>query len=136
MPTEILMALGTFRFSVDTAGYEDLRRTAEQRWAAQERVRQGPALQHMGPGEESIELRGNIYPHYRGGAGQVSAMRALSAQGVPQMLVDGRGMVHGWWVIERVEEGQSSLFADGVPRRQEFSLVLRRYHDAVTGAAP
>lgn len=135
MPSEIMLALGDYRFSLPTAAYEDLRRSTEQRWPSQDRVGAAPALQYLGPGADSIDLRGVIYPHYKGGLGQVDAMRAQAGRGVPLMLVDGRGMVYGWWVIERVEETQGVLFADGVPRRIEFGLNLKRYNDPVSGGA-
>jgi phage protein U len=56
-------------------------------------------------------------------------MRELQGGGEPLMLVDGLGNVHGLWVLVSVEERQATFAAAGVPRRQEFSLSLKKYSD-------
>lgn len=124
---EVMMTLGDFRFSLDTAAYKRLRRTVEYRWAAQERAGRRPARQFTGIGNETVELEGVIYPHYRGGLGQLEAMRALAGQGSPQILTDGTGKVWGKFCIERIEEIQTLFFGDGTPRKQEFRLSLGHY---------
>lgn len=127
----IMMRLGQFTFSVDTAAYQELSRTSEYRWASQDRIGQMPALQAVGPGSESINLDGTIYPGHRGGADQLNDMRAEAGRMQPLILVDGRGFVLDRWVIERVEEGQSIFAHRGAPRKQTFRLQLRKYDDGV-----
>ncbi len=125
----VMLQLGSFQFGISTAAYQNLQRSVEWRWPAQERFGKGPVLQHVGPGDDTITLPGVVYPEWRGGLNQIDNLRALAAEGKPQQLVDGRGNVLGRWVIERVEENQA-VFADaGVPRRQEFTASLRRYFD-------
>lgn len=123
------MGLGDYRFSLDTAAYQALQRTTSWRWPVQERIGTRPALQFTGPGTDEIELQGLIYPHFRGGLGQLDAMRAEGDTGEPRILVDGRGAVLGKFVIQRVVERQRQFDAAGVPRRIEFSLTLSRYGD-------
>ena len=90
--------------------------TTEYRWAAQDLFGQMPELQFTGPGTETIDLPGVIYPEWRGGFGQVASMRALAAAG--ESL--------GRWVIARIA-GRDSTFADqGRARKIEFALSLRR----------
>lgn len=36
-------------------------------------------------------------------------------------MVEGTGRIYGLWVIERVTETRTLFFADGTPRRIEFS---------------
>lgn len=127
--TAILAALGAFRFSLDSAAYQSLSRTAQYRWAAQERLGREPASQFLGPGEETLTLDGVLHPHHRGGLGQIERMRALAGQGRPLLLVDGTGRIHGNWVILAVEETGAALLPDGTPRRIAFRLSLRRYGD-------
>lgn len=124
---DVMMKLGAYTFSVDTAAYQQFRRSTEYRWPVQERVGNHDALQFTGAGAETISLTGDIYPHFRGGIGQINAMREEAGAGQPLLLVDGLGNVHGRWVIERVEETQDRFFTAGVPRRQRFSLQLRKY---------
>lgn len=77
MPVESLnmMALGPYRFSLSTAAFQELEHTSAWRWPSIERIGQRPALQYVGPGEDTIRMRGTIYPHFRGGLGQLSEMR-------------------------------------------------------------
>jgi len=78
--SEIMMALGSYRFSIDSAAY-------------QERLQRRPALQFVEAGEESIELSGLIYPHFKGGLEQPDTMRAEASKEQPLLLVDGLGFV-------------------------------------------
>lgn len=126
---DIMLQLGSMQFGISTAAYQDLSRSTEQRWAAVAKFGRDDALQNLGPGEDTINLRGLIYPEFRGGQGQLDTLRTLMATGKPQLLVDGLGNVHGQWVILRVEERQDTFAGSGVPRRQEFGLSLRKYSD-------
>ena len=132
----VMMQLGTFQFGINTAAYQGLSRSDEWRWPGQERLGQAPALQHTGPGATTITLDGILYPEWRGGMGQLDAMRAEAGRGKPLVLVDGRGQALGMWVIERVDETQSIFAAGGVARRIEFTLQLKRFSARVTGPVP
>lgn len=123
----MMMGLGTFRFSIDTAAFQSLRRVTEYRWPSQPRIGRTPARQYIGPGDDRQDLEGIIYPHFRGGAGQLDAMRQEAGKGEPLRLTDGNGNFHGYWVIERVEDGRTFLDEKGRPRRQEFRLALAFY---------
>jgi len=125
--TETMLALGTFRFAMDTAAYQSLRRSVEYRWPSQARVGRRSARQFVGIGDETISLQGIIYPEFKGGLKQLDTMRDLAGQGKPQILTDGTGKVWGKWCISTVEETQTLFFADGTPRKQEFSLQLGHY---------
>lgn len=123
----IMMILGSFRFSINSAAYQDLTRSTEYRWASQEVFGVLPRLQFTGPGADSITLEGSIFPEYRGGLGQLNSMRALAGTGKPQRMIDGNGRILGRFVIERVQEKQSTFATFGAPKRQDFTLQLKRY---------
>ncbi len=125
--TEVMLALVNCRFSLATAAYQSLRRTAAWRWQKQERISRVPALQFLGSGEQSIELSGVIYPYHAGGLGQVDLIRTEADKGEPLPLTDGLGNYWGKWVITRVEETQKFFFANGSPRKIEFKLSLKKY---------
>ena len=126
MPTE-LMALGDYRFSIDTAAYEELTRTTEYRWARQDRIGRHPARQYLGPGDDTISLRGAVLSTYRGGTGQVDAMREEAGKGEPLRLVSGTGTVFGLWAILRIRETGRVFVEGGVPRQVGFELRLGYY---------
>lgn len=172
------MALGTYRFSLSSAAYDGLRRSAAWRWPAQDRLGAHPVRQYVGPGEQSITLDGTIHPHYKGllglpnllarvpalsgalgavasvnstlsriglsipgtgsspGAWQLEQMRQDAQSGAPLSLVDGRGRVWGYWVIESLEERESRHMADGAALAVAFSVTLGYYgEDAPTGTS-
>jgi phage protein U len=125
----VMMKLGAFNFSINTAAYQSFSRSASYRWQAQERYGRGPAQQFTGYGEESITLAGDIYPDYAGGLHQIDAMRTEAGKGKPLLLVDGRGYVWGKWVIQSIEEDQSTFLGNGVARKMSFTLKIARYGD-------
>lgn len=137
----IMMSLGDFLFGINTAVYQELGRSTEWRWPSQDRFNQSPVLQFVGPGADTISLPGVVYPEWRGGLAQIETMRAMADLGEPLMMIDGTGAVWGQWVIEKVDEKQSVLAAAGIPRKQEFTLSLKKYDDegidtmAFTGGA-
>lgn len=127
MASSYMMALGEYRFSIDTAAYQQLQRTTEYRWQSQARVGRLPAQQYVGPGIDNITLNGVIHPYYKGGLKQLDAMRAEAGKGKPLHLTDGLG--HPWqqWVITHIEEAQDTLFKDGTPQKITFRIQLTRY---------
>ena len=127
MPTEPLMTLGEYVFSVDSAAYDELRRDAEYRWQAQERIGRPPARQWLGPGSETIELSGAIYSIRRRAEAELDALRAEAAKGEPLRLTLGTGEILGLWTIERVSETDSVFLPGGAPRKLEFRARLAYY---------
>jgi phage protein U len=123
----VMMQLGEYQFGIESAVYEQLRRSTSYRWQAQERIGRRPAQQFAGIGQETITLNGRIYPFYKGGLGQLDTMRTEAGQGEARILVDGLGRIWGKWAVRRIEETQSTLMPDGVPEKIDFSLELVRY---------
>lgn len=135
MAAEILMTLGGFQFAITTAAHESLQRDTAYRWEKQDRLGREPAMQFIGAGEEKISLSGRIYPHFRGGIGQIDTMREIAGEGEPLQLVDGMGNVWGSYCITRITEGQAAYVGPGIPRRQDFTLELARYgEDKLSGS--
>lgn len=132
----VMLQLGSFQFGLSTAAYQDLTRRAGWRWASQDRFGQEPALQSTGPESQAMTLAGVIYAEFRGGTGQLDALRSLGGQQQPLRLVDGNGRLLGRWVIESVEEKQSVFAAKGYPRKQEFSLQLKKFPDPTIAGFP
>jgi phage protein U len=135
---DILMTLGDgteqFRFTVSTAAYQSLTRKTEWRWPAQDRLWSDPARQFTGRGADEITLDGVVLGAFRGGIGQLKAMRALAdaalrdASGArPLLLVTGYGDVIGLWVITGLDEEQPTIGPSGAPLEQRFRLTLAAY---------
>lgn len=118
-----------YYFNLDTAAFDELRRSTEYRWASQERLTRRPAQQAVGIGEEKITLKGAIFPGFKGGIKQLDTLRSLGAQLKPLTLTTGYGDVLGTWCLKNVEEEQSALLQGGIPRKQAFTLEFVRYGD-------
>lgn len=129
---DIMMVLGIFPFSIDTAAYQKLTRRKSWDWQTQPLIGQRDAQQYMGPGEEVISLEGVVYPHYAGGPVQLAALRAIGDSGLPQLMVSGAGVPMGKWIVLSVEEEQGPFFERGAPRKQTFKMELKRYQEGLS----
>jgi len=118
-----------YHFNLDTAAFDELRRSTEFRWASQERLSRRPAQQAVGMGDEKITLKGVIFPGFKGGLKQLDTLRALGAQLQPLTLITGYGDVLGAWCLKSLEEEQGALMQGGIPRKQGFTLEFVRYGD-------
>ena len=118
-----------FYFNLDTAAFDELKRSSEYRWASQERLSRRPAQQAVGMGEERITLTGAIFGGFKGGIKQLDTLRSIAAQLQPLGLTTGYGEVLGNWCLKNIEEEQSALLQGGIPRKQGFTLEFVRYGD-------
>ncbi|KNX79152.1 phage tail protein [Pseudomonas sp. 250J] len=116
-----------YYFNLDTAAFDQLRRQTRFRWAGQERLSRESAQQAVSLGEESINIRGAIFPGFKGGLGQLQTLRSIGRQLLPLSLTTGYGEVLGTWCLTSIEEEQSVLLAGGIPRKQGFSLEFVSY---------
>jgi len=127
--SETMLALGDFRFSLDTAAYSELKKNCSYRWSSLERLDARPARQFIGMGEETITLTGMVLPHYKGGLNQIEKLKALAGNGQPLIMIDGKGIAWARWVILSIEETQTFFTANGLPRKITFILNLGKYGD-------
>ena len=129
MPTETMLAPGAYRFSLSTAAYQQFARTARYRWMANNGVGSEPTQQYIGPGEQTVQLSGVIYPHYKGGFRQLALMRFEADRGQALFLVSGSGDVLGRWAIKEVQEKRTVFQPNGLPMKIEFDLTLVRVRE-------
>ena len=116
-------------FNLDTAAFNELRRSTAFRWASQERLSRRPAQQGVGMGDEKITLKGAIFPGFKGGLKQLDTLRRIGGQLQPLTLTTGYGEVLGTWCLTSIEEEQSALMQGGIPRKQGFTLEFVCYGD-------
>ena len=127
MAERVMLGLGEFRFEIATAAYQKFTHNQSWRWPEQARINRDPALQFVGRNVGEIELDGVIYPSFKGGLGQIEAMRTLANAGRPQQLVDGLGRIWGAWVITEIGDTRTVFADDGQPRKLEFRIKLKAY---------
>lgn len=125
----MLMALGQFVFQLSTLAYSELQRQTAWRHAASSRVGAREALQFVGPGEDTITLRGTLIPEITGSFQSLANLRAMADAGDAYAMVDGAGRVMGAWVILSITEQGTAFTHDGIARRTEFGVELKRGED-------
>lgn len=136
MPNPTINAtLGSFGFAITTAMFQELNRTTKQKWSTRGRVLLRDAHQHLGPGDDTLEIPGYIMPAFCGASSPFSldTLRSMQKKGIAYdfILLSHRGMVgdlKGQWIILEVEERQSEFFG-AAPQRIDFSIKIKRVDD-------
>lgn len=132
---QVLMALGEFRFSIDTFSYEELRRKTHARIHPQEVIGAPPPLHKMGPGANTLSITSTFFPwHLPGNRGldQLNAMRA--AAGRSMQLVASKinlGEPLGRWALLSVDERKSEIHFSG--EGQKIALDIELMFDPPSG---
>lgn len=126
----MMMALGLYVFSLDTAAYQDFQRQTSWRHPSSNRVGAAPVRQFLGKGEDTITLSGLILPEFSGKRLSLDALRLMADTGKAWPMVEGTGRIYGLWVIESISETNTLFFSDGSPRRIDFSITLQRTDDS------
>ncbi|HGX8876956.1 TPA: phage tail protein, partial [Escherichia coli] len=103
----------------------------DYRWPSNSRIGKRDAFQFLGVGEENITLAGVLYPELTGGKLTMTTLRQMAEEGRAWPLLDGTGMIYGMYVISRVSETGSIFFADGTPRKIDFTLSLTRVDESL-----
>ncbi|WKL55998.1 phage tail protein [Asticcacaulis sp. ZE23SCel15] len=105
------------------------------RHAQTDRFMARPALQYVGPGEETITLSGALFGGVIGNYGAIEQVRELADTGDAYTMVSGTGEVLGEWIILSLEEKRSNFFVDGMHRKADFTIELKRGDDAQSETA-
>lgn len=134
-PEKVMMALGAFRFSVDTAAFQSLQAGRQWSWVEQSRVGSQPLLQYTGKSLPTISISGTIFPEFKGGYQQVDKMIVEADKATPLTMItfdtrsgsNGRVILLGQWVILSISKTHRVLKKDGTPKAIEFSMELKQY---------
>ena len=119
-----MMDVGGYQFGIETAPYEQIRRTWAWRWPQQDVLGARPFQHYLGAGATELLVSGYITPHFKGGLGQIDAMRAEADRGEPLVVVDSLGNDWGDFVITELVETRRDVGPAGLPLRIEFRLTL------------
>ncbi|GGZ31965.1 phage tail protein [Asticcacaulis endophyticus] len=131
----MMMTLGMFIFELASMPYQELQRRTSWRHAQTERFGARPALQYVGPGEETITVSGVLYGGVIGSYGAIEQIREMADAGDAYTMVSGTGEVLGEWAILSLDEKRSNFFVDGMHRKSDFTIELKRAEDAATQTA-
>lgn len=139
MPGPVAMMLGPFAFEAIGFGFDGLSRNVQTPWAEIKVAQTLDQQQWTGPSSEEVTIKGVLFPESYGGQGSLDGIIGLANGGVPVMLVSGssaQGIIHGMFTIQNVQEDRSYIDRHGTPRRNAYSIVLKRYiADAGSGTS-
>jgi phage protein U len=121
-----LMSLGMFIFDLPSVAYDTLSRKMSWRHGRTERVGAFAASQFLGPGEDVVNLSGLIVPPISGDLSNLRVLEEMGTQGEAHPLVDNEGVVWGHYTIESIDKKQTVLMDNGVPRKTDFTIELKR----------
>ncbi|MCD8558377.1 MAG: phage tail protein [Shewanella xiamenensis] len=128
----MMMTLGFFVFSRLTVPYQTSQHDMVWRHPTNSRVGARPSAQFLGVGDETLTLSGVLMPEITGGELSLEALRKMADTGKAYPLIEGRGTVTGFFVIEKISKGRSEFFSDGAARRIEFTIELKRVDEKNT----
>jgi phage protein U len=131
----MLMALGQFVFEISNLAYHELQRSTAWRHPSNSRVGEREASQFIGQGEDTFTLSGTLVPEVAGRADSLQTLRGMGDAGRAYAMVSGAGRVMGAWVILSLQENSSAFTQDGLARRTDFTLQLKRVDDEQVEAA-
>ncbi|WP_263203865.1 MULTISPECIES: phage tail protein [unclassified Shewanella] len=128
----MMMTLGFFLFSRLTVPYQSSQHDMVWRHPTNSRVGARPSAQFLGVGDETLTLSGVLMPEITGGELSLEALRKMADTGKAYPLIEGRGTVTGFFVIEKISKGRSEFFSDGAARKIEFTIELKRVDEKNT----
>ena len=125
----MMMALGLFVFSLDTAPYSEFQRQVGWRHPGNSRVGRRPSHQFTGPDDETITLSGKLMPELTGGDLTLAVLELMGDTGDAYTLIEGTGRFYGQFVIDSLDTKRTYFFQDGAARACDFTLKLTRVDD-------
>jgi phage protein U len=124
-----LLSWGDFHFQIDTFAHNTLMRTWEANIASHGIVKSNARVQATGIPVETITIRGAIYTKFSKKADSFpQELRRLGNEMEPRELFLGTGDLLGSWFLKSIQEEQSALMKDGIPRKQALTLQFTKYN--------
>jgi phage protein U len=121
------MALGPFGFHALRFGFNGVSRNLTTPWADIQTVGGLNRIQWLGGDADKVTVAGAVFPEEFGGLESLEGVRSAALTGAVLPLVTLGGNVFGMYTIEGVSEDQSFHDALGRPRRDVYSIELRRF---------
>lgn len=129
----MLMSLGEFVFSIDSALFSQLQRRRSWRHPSNDRFGARAASQFAGPGDEIVTVSGLVAPGQLGRREALDELAGMADEGAAWPLLDGEGDVYGDYVITDLDETTRAFLPNGQAIVVDFTLTLRRVDEEQAG---
>ncbi|MDB5177589.1 MAG: tail protein [Candidatus Saccharibacteria bacterium] len=129
---------GPLQFEVFPLSLNEVTHTTGTDWAKKEIAGAAYYREWVGEGDEEIQLKGKLYPHFfakaarergkasSGGMAELDALDNMRRLGHAHALVRGDGWMFGWYVVERLSRAHSFLAQDGIGQQVIFEAMFVR----------
>ncbi len=128
------MALGPYAFEGHGFGFDGISSKLNTEWSQIKLAGAYDAQQWLGPGHEEVTIKGVIFDESFGGLGSLKGIRGAAVAGIPLMMVSLGGNILGNMAVQSVTEEQSFIDHLGRPRKDAYSIVMKRYDGQVGNA--
>lgn len=122
----MMMCYGFFVFCLKTLPFQNMKVNKSWNWAANNRVNQRSALQFTGPNNETITLSGTVYSEITDGRVSIDDLERMANLSIPMPLIEGDGVLLGFFVLNNVDKTYIELNRNGSPRKIDFTIKLTR----------
>lgn len=127
---EVMLALGDFQFSIDTAQYQGLTTSHSWRWAKKDRVGHKPARQFHGSDSSSKTLDIMIYPQSKSDLLLLDKLKKQGDSGLPHRLIGGTptgGADLGLWAMEKLDIAEADFLTNGIGLELKATLMIAEW---------
>lgn len=126
----MMLSLDKFVFGLQTAPYKELQRQRNWKHRSSSRVGARDGSQFTGAGDDTITLNGMVSPtNGIGTSASIDALAKMGDEGDAYVLADGSGYIYGAYIIESLNETATYHTEEGIPKKIEFNLSLKRVPD-------
>jgi len=142
MSNWVLFQWGPIQFQVHPLSIGEMSHATGSDWAKKEIAGAAMYREWVGEQDESIHLKGKIFPHFfaraarqrdpnslkpsSGGLGHLEILDNMRRMGQAHVLIRGDGWHFGWYIIESLQRGHSLLAPDGIGQQIDFEAAFQR----------
>lgn len=135
IPTSRNMALyqfGLIQWTVWPFNVHEVQHITSTDWSRKEIAGAPIFREWVGEGDEEIQMRGRVFPHFfagrkfGSGLGHLDYLDSMRRYGKANILIRGDGVSLGWYVIDKLSRGHSFLDSQGIGHQIDFEATFQR----------
>lgn len=120
-----LFSWGLVQFTL-ILNVSDVEHETETAWAIKEIAGAANYREWVGENDETLHLRGLLFPYRIGGMKQIEVLEGARRGGVANLMIRGDGIPLGWFVCENLHRAHSWLSSEGVGQQIAFEARFVR----------
>ena len=113
-------------FQVWPLNYHEMDHETGTDWARKEIAGAAIYREWVGEQDETIGVRGRLFPYRIGGMSQIELFDSQRRAGMANLLMRGDGRKLGWFVCEKLAENHTFISFEGVGQMIAFEAAMTR----------